>query len=260
MVAGAPLDHLRRTFGKMPIKDLRDHMFWSMHVPRVRAENPHRNLNPDRKLFIQALNFAFNNEMVARPCGKIKAPNKPSEIGKEISIDDIDRLIRCANSQRLRFQIQIAVNTGMRKGEILSLKWAYIDTVKNIITLPKEITKTRKGRQVPISPELSEAFIKRKERTRSEYVFPQQYNLNKAQVDNRFGWAVTKRIAGVKCRFHDLRHTAATRKLRAGASVHKLSLVLGMGVDVLQGIYQHLTVEDLRETALSGGISLKQSA
>lgn len=62
-------------------------------------------------------------------------------------------------------------------------------------------------------------------------------------------------LGGVNCRFHDLRHTAATRKLRSGASIHMVSLVLGMSVKILTSIYQHLTVEDLRATAVSGGIS-----
>jgi len=254
-VAIAPINHLRKTFGKKKIALIKDHMFWDLHVPRARKENPKRNLNKDRKLFIQVLNHAKYLRLISSGPGKIAKPNLTSDIGREVSDEELQLLIN-HSPKVLKFQIEIAVNTGMRKGEIFSIRYDYCDLNRNIIHLPKEVTKTRRGRGVPISTELSSKIKAMKEISNSPYIFPGKYSNELPQCDNKRGWQRARRVSGVSCRFHDLRHTAATRKLRAGASMGNVSLVMGMGERVLRDIYQHLTVEDLRPTAVSGAFKI----
>jgi integrase len=252
-VAICPINHLKKTFSGRKASLVKDFMFWDEHVPRAKKENPKRNLNADRKLFVQILNYGFSLGLMSRPPGRILKPTPPSHIGREIFEDEIQRLFESTKNKNLRLQMKIAFETGMRKGEILSLKLEYCDFIRKIIFLPKEATKTNKGRAIPISSDLAD-LIKNFPNHGSAYLFPSRFNRTKCIKDNKYEWLEAKLRAKVKCRFHDIRHTAATRKLRDGASIHMVSLVLGMGVGVLTSIYQHLTVEDLREAAVCGGI------
>ena len=67
-----------------------------------------------------------------------------------LTIDEQHRLLNaCTN--HLRDILQIALNTGMRRGEILGLRWEWIDFDENIINLPQTHTKTNRARKVPVN-------------------------------------------------------------------------------------------------------------
>jgi len=71
--------------------------------------------------------------------------------------------------------ITIALNTGMRKMEILSLKWDYIDLEKNVITLPQTNTKAKKTRIIPINSIVRTVFLElRIKSDSSSFVFPSE--------------------------------------------------------------------------------------
>ena len=54
--------------------------------------------------------------------------------------------------------VEITMNTGMRAGEIRQLQWAHVDLKAGVFRLPREITKTKRARVVPITPEVVEAI------------------------------------------------------------------------------------------------------
>jgi integrase len=58
----------------------------------------------------------------------------------------------------LRDLIIVALETGMRKGELLGLQWRDVRWMQNDIRLPAARTKTRRDRKIPISPALREVF------------------------------------------------------------------------------------------------------
>jgi integrase len=103
--------------------------------------------------------------------------------------------------------VTTALQTAMRKGEVLSLTWFQIDYNYNIIKVLE--SKSGKGRDIPISEKLL-AVLKSIPRT-SEYVFPNP-DTGKPYTDIKKSWATVMKKAGIKnFRFHDLRHTAITR-------------------------------------------------
>jgi len=117
----------------------------------------------------------------------------------------------------------------MRKMEILSLKWEYIDFNKVIITIPQTNTKAKKTRNIPISSVLNMTLLEQKLKSGgSEFVFPSD-DLSKGHVSwikHSFSTACKRaRIEGL--RFHDLRHTAATRMLESGVDIATVSKILG---------------------------------
>jgi len=140
-----------------------------------------------------------------------------------LSKEEIDKLLpEC--SSHLRRIVECALHTGMRKGEILSLKWSQIRN--GFIYLEK--TKTNEARQVPVDDYLAGMFqeIRREQPLGSEYVFMYRKNQEKlkgpepvrkrkkpkpvADVlgDVKTGFKSALRRAGIQdFRFHDLRHT-----------------------------------------------------
>jgi integrase len=92
------------------------------------------------------------------------------------------RLLAAAAEQKVQSPLHdcvvAALETGMRKGEILGLQWRHVRWLQNEIALEWRNTKTRRARQIPISPTMREVLARRqkahpkdREWTAEEYVF-----------------------------------------------------------------------------------------
>lgn len=163
--------------------------------------------------------------------------NPVSEVEYLDEGEGITRILTHAEEERLISNsppllasiIFIALNTAMRKMEILSLKWDYIDLEKNFITLPQTNTKAKKTRVVPINSIVRTVLLELKLKTQgSLYVFPSEGSSNGhvSWIKHSFG-SSCKRAKIENLRFHDLRHTSATRMLEAGADIVSVSKILG---------------------------------
>jgi len=107
------------------------------------------------------------------------------------------------------------------------LLWSDIDFDTNMITIDQTNTKSKKQRRIPINSVLRTMLIELKLKSRdSEYVFIDNEGGQIKSIRSAFD-AATKR-AGLKgLRFHDLRHTAATRMVESGANIVAISKILG---------------------------------
>ena len=150
----------------------------------------------------------------------------------------------------------VALNTGLRQGELAGLKWQDIDFNKRQITVNRSITngvestpKSKKRRTVP----LNKKAIRYLERQRqqigaTDYVFAcdkgQRLNSNRIKTAFRF----CREKAGVEqvC-FHDLRHTFASHLVSHGASLYKVQKVLGHKDPSTTQRYAHLQTSDLHD-------------
>jgi integrase len=169
--------------------------------------------------------------------------------------EEISRLLS-SSPDHLKDIIVCAVHTGMRKSEILSLKWSQIKG--GFIYLTR--TKTDESRQVPVSDELKKLFddVRRKQGGKSDYVFRYErpskkeegHKVVKLVVDNNpildvkhsFTSAVKK--AGIEdFRFHDLRHTCASHLVMNGASLKDVQEILGHKDMTMTLRYAHLSQE-----------------
>lgn len=169
------------------------------------------------------------------------------------------KVILDAQSKYLRDFIIISLNTGMRKGELLSLKWSQIRN--GFIYLEK--TKTDEGRQIPINTDLEACFksMRKQQEFQSEYIFPD--DSGKHLLDIRKGFNSALKRAGINdFRPHDLRHTFASYYVMRGGSLKALKEILGHKDIKMTMRYSHLSKEFAREEIqiLNGLTSKKPSS
>lgn len=159
---------------------------------------------------------------------------------------EFDRL-HAAASETLKPQIVLAVETGMRKEELLGLTIDAIDLRRREIHLQE--TKTNSPRRVPLSDVAIATIsdlIARPGRPPSRFLFckPDGTRI----LCNKKGFrAACDRAAIVDFRFHDLRHTFASWWVQSGGDLYKLSRVLGHRTLQMSARYGHLRTDDLHE-------------
>jgi integrase len=243
LAAKNQINHLLKTFLGRPVSTL-NRSSWAEHAIRARTENPFRNLNDDRKYFLVLMGVAFQKGLLQQPIVKIPKPDQENEIGRELSDDEISRLLAVSKPD-FRFLIETALKLGWRKNEMLHCRWDWFDWSSGCVRLPAYSTKTKKSRVVPLPAELLSAFKARYNEKIGTFVFPAPKTPNRPQLLEK-RWNTTRERAKVNCRWHDLRHTCATRMLRGGISVSRVCKVLGMSARILMRIYDHVQVDDLR--------------
>jgi len=159
---------------------------------------------------------------------------------------EVKRLIDSA-VDHLKPIIVIAVNTGMRRGEILSLKWKNINFIKGYIEI--EDSKSGESRKVPMNSIVFET-LKRMDK-KHRYVF---YNpkTKKNIVEIKRSFNTARKKAGLKkVRFHDLRHTAATRMCELGVPLKVVSKILGHSTIKMTERYANPTPDSMKEAVES---------
>ncbi len=157
---------------------------------------------------------------------------------------EIDALLK-ACSPHLNPIVETALHTGMRRGELLSLKW---EQIRNGFIYLTE-TKSGKARQIPINDRLSEVLreVRRGNQLKSPYVFCGQEGKRFYEVKHSFTSAC-KRAGLEDFRFHDLRHTFASRLVMKGASLKAVQELLGHADMKMTMRYAHLSHEHLRDS------------
>jgi len=157
--------------------------------------------------------------------------------------EEIQKLLDEANDG-LRPVIITALNTGMRLGEMLSLKWHQVNLQAGFIQI--EHAKNGKMRKIPMNATLTELFENVKKEG-SEYVF---LRYGKPIRSVRTAWENALRRAGIQgCRFHDLRHTFATYALITGADLVSIRDILGHSDIRMTSRYAHSN-DELKKRAV----------
>jgi integrase len=163
------------------------------------------------------------NKLASFPLKKIVLEKVNNTRTRVLDPDDEARLMEHAVG-RLKPMIVLALNTGMRRGEILQLRREHVNFQSRTITIPVENSKSKKTRPVPMN-EVTLDLI-RKLAPASGFIFRKRSEEPYEGVSAAFKTACRRALVK-NCRFHDLRHTFATRFIEAGWDVVLLSRILG---------------------------------
>jgi integrase len=143
-----------------------------------------------------------------------------------------------------------AIETGCRRGELLSLEWKDVDLFDKVVTILA--TKTGEKRTIPLTERAFEVLTaKRKGRaegtTNGGLVFTNSVGgkINFRTLRSSFDAALVK-AGGTNFRFHDLRHTFATRLARSGVDPYTIQKLMGHTSFTTTQRYAHHFVESLR--------------
>jgi integrase len=156
----------------------------------------------------------------------------------------------------LRRIVLIALRTGMRQTEILSIRWRDVDPVSNLLTIPK--SKGGGKRYIPLHGDVAE-LLSQMPRA-GEYVFQGRKGGHAAWGGPlRVAWEKSLVTAGISdFRFHDLRHTTASQLAMRGASLQAIAAILGHSSTRMAERYAHLSPAHVSATlALLPSLSKK---
>lgn len=138
--------------------------------------------------------------------------------------------------------VLLALNTGMRRGEILQLRWA--DVTNDDLVVRGATSKSSQTRRIPLNAEAKKIFHEWE--CNSEWVFPGSGELPLTTIKR--SWGGIKKEAGLpKLRFHDLRHTFATRVLQRGSDIQTVRALLGHADITTTTKYLHATDESKKK-------------
>jgi integrase len=140
-----------------------------------------------------------------------------------------------ADNSHLKAMIILALDSGMRRGEIFKLRWQDIDFENNLIRIIGTHTKTERERIAPLSQRAKDELEKLREISVGENLFP--------FTNIKRSFATAKRLAKIDdLHFHDLRRTAITRWIQQGTSLAFAGKFAGHSQ--LQTTMKHYTATD----------------
>jgi len=143
----------------------------------------------------------------------------------------------------LKSIVLVALNTGMRRGEVLNLRWQDINFTERFITVRE--TKSKKNRHIPMNQQTFDVLHAIFRHTPGDYVFPGDKlgsHLCPSYITHWFGKTVKE--AEIKdFHLHDLRHTFASWLVMSGVDLTTVSQLLGHQNYQMTLKYAHLSPE-----------------
>ena len=223
---------------KMLLRDLQAHdiqMFYQEQLQRVKASSVihyHANIH-------KALKYAVKNDMIpSNPADKVERPKQDKFYGNFYDRDELNKLFEAVAGTKLELPVLLGAFYGLRRSEIVGLKWSAIDFEQNTITIShtvtscnldgkcvivaKDTTKTKSSRRtLPLVPYFHEKLLAVKaQQERNQKLCGRSYNREFLEyicvddIGDRFKPnyitsqfpKLLERNGFRKIRFHDLRH------------------------------------------------------
>jgi excisionase family DNA binding protein len=221
------LKKLKAFFGGKKLADISAQMIEEYKQKRLsdglKKSSVNRELSCLRKIFNVAIAWGYASD---NPVTKVKFFSENGFLRTRVLTEEEEVKLLDACPSYLKQMVIFALHTGMRKGEILNLKWQDVDFDKKEIRIME--SKSGKGRVIPVNPVLFALLSGLKSQDGStEHVFINP-ETGKPFVDVKrsFAGACTKAEIG-DLKFHDLRHSFASRLVKKGVDLATTRELLG---------------------------------
>ena len=190
-----------------------------------------------KRMFTKAADWEMINEDVLKRVRKVKLLKGENKRLRYLSDDEIERLINACGKE-IKPIVITALNTGMRKSEILHLTWNRVDLKNRIILLDK--TKNGERREIPINQTLFYTLSGIVRNIKTDYVFYNPETLKPYYDLKKSFAAALKKAHIIDFHFHDLRHTFASRLVMGGVDLTTVKELLGHKSITMTLRYSHL--------------------
>lgn len=221
-----------------------------------------------------ALGNAMRDELVARNVAKlVEIPTPRYKIGRGLKVAEVEQLLTVAKKNRLYALYVVAATLGLRRGELLGLRWEDLDLDKATLTVAQTVQRVD-GRLVvdDTKSEASDATVPLPKITR-RVLLEHRERQDKERIDageiwhdhdlvfsTKFGTPIEPRslnrqFDGIRTkaglpgvRLHDFRHTVVSLLLELGTPPHVVQAIARHAdIDVTMSIYAHTNLDAMRE-------------
>jgi integrase len=269
-IGGIPLSKLTT----MDLQQLYKKLLENGRVDRIEAKSKPKGLSAKtvrniHQMISSACTFAVEQKLIlSNPASGCALPRVERKEMKTIPADQLASFFDEAKDSGVYEMYYIDLATGLRRGELLGLKWDDVDLKNGILHIRRQIMrqngavveaplKTKNSyRSIAIPPDAIEVLKAQRSKTcGSEYVFPSP-NGGPISPDSVLHMLqrVLKRAGLERVRFHDLRHTFATLALQNGVDVKTVSGMLGhYSAGFTLDTYAHVTTAAQKEAAKTMG-------
>lgn len=211
---------------------------------RTERKRTFATVNYHVRILSKIFSMAVDAEILeSNPCRRVRMLRLDNKRTRVLSDEEEERLLLALNKNKLVQEIvTLALHTGLRRGEIFNLAWSDVDFARRVIVIQQ--SKSGNKRTVPMNSTVSE-LLKNMIR-RGDLVFPSpRTGVRLDDIKRSFGSAVREAKID-NLRFHDLRHTSATRMADAGADAFTLMRILGHSDIRMTSRYTHATDSAIR--------------
>ena len=233
---------LVRIFGKRRLCDLKAWDAETLKANLIKSKRPatvNRLLGNAKHMLSMAVKW---DHLSTNPFAGVKLLSVPETAERILQEDEESRLLWACDRVRasyLRPIVVLALNTGMRKGEILSLQWHQVDLRTRSIHVQNGKNK-KSDRRIPMNDAVFTQIFRLREDQRGMLVFPSPRKHNSRFVDLKKAFKSAVRLSGIpKIRFHDLRHSFATRLVQRGVDLITVQHLLGHAKITMTARYAH---------------------
>lgn len=208
--------------------------------PKIKDATINRDLSVLRHLLFWAVDEQL---LAANPLARLKMPPERRIRRQILSIAEEASLLGVAKGH-LRAMVVIALDTGMRRGEITSQRWEDIDFSQKIISVTHSKTPGGESREIPLTERLHALFIE----GRKPDGLVIEYQGQPVRIVKRT-WSTALKNAKIRhVRFHDLRHTFNTRLMESGVLQEIRMALLGHSPAAkIHAVYTHIELPTKRE-------------
>ena len=263
--------HLQQFYKKL-LAEGRVERIESQKQPRGLSAKTVRNIH---QIISSALKLAVEQRLIAHnPADGCALPKVERKEMQTLPIEQLTSFLREAKDSGVFALYYIDLTTGLRRGELLGLKWSDIDLEKGDLRVQRQIgridgkiiempLKTKNAyRTLPLSADaISVLKIQKCKVGNSEWVFPSPTGgpMSPDSVLHMLQ-RVLKRAGLPRIRFHDLRHTFATMALQNGVDVKTVSSMLGhYSAGFTLDTYAHVTTDAQLKAAQTMGNILSRA-
>lgn len=243
------LKHLLAVFGDKTLAEITSKGLAAYRVQRREAGAAPATVNKELGLVRHAFNVAIREWEWCRvnPVSQLKLEPEHNQRDRWLTDEEEGRLLG-VSPPWLQEIILFALHTGLRQGEVLALSWSAVDFQRGVLVVMQ--SKNHERRTIPLNEPVVELLRAKAQRRphASLLVFTtsQGTPINARNLVRAF--TTVRKKAGLEdVRFHDLRHTFATRLVQAGVDLYKVQRLLGHKTPTMTQRYAHHSPESLRD-------------